>query len=321
MSIFLQAVDIPERCYLGEVLLWVAFQRLPIAFYDYQGREFRDTREAGGLLIEVPDWVISEEETKRANIPPDPTYLALTQDRSTLLPDFYDDLLKRYDPEPDQTARLAKERAEAEIYQADCAAWRRCYEQAIEYPASRIFVALKGGHLGATGRLIPGRNLDEASEYLEREDKDVFDIPVVEIPASFWSLSGMDFKSSASGNGFAYYCHVACRTADVLSLFPGEREPVTGVIRVGDCFVLDETAREPPKQSSRGRPAYPWEPFHLEVAALLQRGELPSKKEAAIQHFQTWFQKKLGVEPSRAAIGERLKPYYDKFGRQGGQKS
>ena len=102
------------------------------------------------------------------------------------------------------------------------------YEQAIEYPASRIFVALKGGQLGATGRLLPDRNGDEALEHLDREDKYVFDFAVVEILSSFWSLSDMDFKSSAAGNGFTYYCDVSCRTADVLSLFPGERKPVTG---------------------------------------------------------------------------------------------
>jgi hypothetical protein len=322
MPIYLQAVDIPERCYLDEVLLWVAFQRLPTVLYDDRGQEVRETTEAGGLIIEeFPYWEISEEETKRANIPPDPTFLALIQDKTTLPPVFFDDLLKRYgDPEPDERAHIVQKRAEAEIYQRECAAWQPYFEQAIEYPASCIFVALKGGKLGATGRLLPGRNMGEAHECLEREDKDVFDFSVEEIPASFWSLSGMDFKSSAAGNGLNYYCHVGCRTADVLSLFPGEREPVTGIERVGGSFVLNETASKPPKPSNRGRPAYPWEPFHVEVAALLQRGELPSKKEAAIQHFQNWFHTTLGVEPSRAAIGARLKPYYDKFGRQDGQK-
>jgi hypothetical protein len=64
MSIYFQAVQIPERCYLGEVLLWVAFQRLPIALYDLEGVEIRETTEVGGLIIEVPNWQISEEETK-----------------------------------------------------------------------------------------------------------------------------------------------------------------------------------------------------------------------------------------------------------------
>ena len=121
MPIYLQAVDIPERCYLAEVLLWVAFQRLPTALYDYEGKEIRETTEAGWL---VTYWEILEEETKRANIPPDPTYLALTQDKSMLLPDFYDDLLKGSDLEPEERAAVAKNRAEAEIYQQECAGWQ-----------------------------------------------------------------------------------------------------------------------------------------------------------------------------------------------------
>ena len=213
-----------------------------------------------------------------------------------------------------------EKRAAAEIYQRERDAWEPLYQQAIEYPASRIFVALKSGQLSATGRLLPGRDDQEAGELLERDDKDVFDFPVVEIPPTFWNLSGIDFRSSAVGNGSAYYCHVSCKTADMFSIFPGEREHVIGIERVGDSFVLNEVSRKSPSQSKRGRPAYPWEPFHVEVAAMVQRGELPSKKEAAIQHFQTWFETQLGVKPSRAAIGEKLKPYYDKFGKRGGQK-
>ena len=60
----------------------------------------------------------------------------------------------------------------------------------------------------------------------------------------------MDFESSASGNGLNYYCHVACWTADVLSIFPCEREPVTGIERVGDSIVLNETARKPPNRAT-----------------------------------------------------------------------
>lgn len=320
MPTYLQPVEIPERCFLGEVLLWVAFQRLPITLY-YEGKELRETFQAGRMAVEVPEWEISEEETKRANLPPDPAYIALIEERSTLSPDFYDKLLKSYDPTPAERARVLEERAAAEIYQRECDAWKRLYHQAIEYPTSRIFVAFKGGQLRAVGRLLPGCNEQEAGELLERDDKDVYDFPVVEISPSFWSLSGIDFRSSGAGNGSTYYCHVSCKTADMMSIFPGEREQVNGIERVGDSFVLNEVSHKPPPSpSKRGRPAYPWEPFHVEVAALLLRGELPSKKEAAIQHFQTWFEFELGVEPSRAAIGEKLKPYYDKFGRRGGQK-
>jgi hypothetical protein len=320
MPVFLQPVDVPERCFLGEVLLWVAFQRLPLSLYDLEGREVRDTTEAGGLEAENIEWEITVEEAKRVGIPPDPKFLALVEDRSTLLPSFYDDLLKRYDPAPDERRRIEEERASAAVFEREYEAWQVHYRRTIEYPASQIFVALKGGQFASTGRLLPGGNMTEAHDLLRRQGKDVFDFPVVSIPAVFWSLSGIDFEASAAGNGSEFYCHVACKTAEMFALFPGERVPITGVERVGDSFLLSEANRNRSIQSGRGRPAYPWEPFHLEVAALLQGGELPSKKEAAIQHFQTWFEGNFGIEPSRAAIGERLKPYYDKFGKRGGQK-
>jgi len=57
----------------------------------------------------------------------------------------------------------------------------------------------------------------------------------------------------------------------------------------------------------------------LEVAAVLQRGELPVKKEAGIEYFRSWFEREHGVKASRSAVGEKLKPYYDKF-LKGGQK-
>jgi hypothetical protein len=73
------------------------------------------------------------------------------------------------------------------------------------------------------------------------------------------------------------------------------------------------------KSLHRGRPAYPWDAFHLEVAALLGRNELPDKKEAAIEHFRDWFRREHGIPASRSVVGEKLKPYYDRFLK--GQKS
>ena len=93
------------------------------------------------------------------------------------------------------------------------------------------------------------------------------------------------------------------------------------VEQIGDTFVLDETVKLVSKGTNRGRPSYPWERFYLEVAALLHQNSLPQKKEAAIQYFQTWFWDELRVRPSRAAIGEKLTPYYEKFMRRDGQKT
>lgn len=155
---------------------------------------------------------------------------------------------------------------------------------------------------------------------LEGEERYIGGLPLKEIPSAFWTLKGIHFESSAAQNDTAHYCHISFRTADVVSIFPGEREAVSAE-RIGDTYILNELSIQPPRNLQRGRPSYPWDRFHLEVSAMLLQNELPAKKEAAIQHFQTWFMRELNIQPSRAAIGEKLTPYYDKFIRRSGQKT
>jgi hypothetical protein len=65
---FLQPAELPERCYLEEVLYWVAFQRLPVAGYNYDGQEIRQSDEMG-YAPGIVETELADEETKRAGIP------------------------------------------------------------------------------------------------------------------------------------------------------------------------------------------------------------------------------------------------------------
>ena len=47
------------------------------------------------------------------------------------------------------------------LYEKDCEAWEPHYQRAIEYPASRIFIALRDSMLHAKGRLMPATDLEE----------------------------------------------------------------------------------------------------------------------------------------------------------------
>jgi hypothetical protein len=169
--------------------------------------------------------------------------------------------------------------------------------------------------LPASGKLLPDLDCTKALNLLEAQEERICDLPTVAIPTKFWSLSGIDWPSNAARNQQQHYCWIRCPTADVLKAFPGEdRLPASGIERIGDNFVLNE-ATEVSFESlkPRGRPAFTWDPFHLEVTELLLRGDLPAKKEAAIQHFQDWFERALNQRPSRASIGQKLKLYYDRF--------
>ena len=320
MPTFLQPVELPERCYLEEVLYWIAFQRLPVAGYNYDGQEIRQSEEMG-YAPGIVETELAEEETKRAGIPPDPHWRALLDDRTLLSPAWYDDFLAKYDLDPEHRTKLVAEREAAVAFEKECQLWRPHYERAIEYPASRIFIALREGRLAATGRLLPALDEDEAIDQAEEgKEAGVLDIAATDIPWSFWTLKGIDFESSAAKNAVAHYCHVSFLTGDVLRVFPGDREEVSGVERVGETLILSETPRRARSRNYRGRPPYPWDGFHMEVADLLHRNSMPDKKEAAIEYFQSWFEREHGIRPSRAAVGEKLKPYFDKFIKSARQK-
>jgi hypothetical protein len=324
--IFLQAVDLPERCFLQEVLFWAAFQRLPIVMYDDRGTEIRDSDEFEDYEVDSYGGdFIDEDECTRAGLPIDPRYTAIMEDGVTPSVEHCDRLLSIVKLEDSDRADLESQRRQALAFEQSLTEWQEKYNSVIEYHTSRIFVALREGRLEAVGKLLPHLDTVEALDALEADGKSISDLETVQIPRGFWSLSGTDWSSSAARNEHRHYCWIRCRTEQVLTVFPIEdRRPVEGIEQVGSFYILDDAvaveSQRVTKAKARGRPPYPWEGFHLEVADLLSRGELPEKKEAAIQHFQDWFERRLGQRPSRAAIGEKLKPYYDRFMRASDRK-
>jgi hypothetical protein len=94
---------------------------------------------------------------------------------------WYDQFLTSNDLDDDTRKQTEAQRENARAYETDREAWQPHFERAIEYPASRIFVALKGGLLPAKGRLLPSDDIDEAFSRLKADDQDVFDIPLTDV--------------------------------------------------------------------------------------------------------------------------------------------
>jgi hypothetical protein len=322
MPIFLQPVDLPERCYLEEVLFWIAFQRLPVAEYWDDGMDIRE-REDMGYEPELPISGLTDLEAERAGIPVDPDWLALIGDKAHLSSQHYDQYLAKNDLDPELRRIWTTERDAAVAFEREREIWEETYYQpTIEYACSKIYIALRDGNLAAKGRLLPAFDKDEAFAALEAKGEGILDLVPTHIPKSFWTLKGIQFETSSAQSLTDHYCHISFLTEDVLRVFPGEREEVFGVHRLGDAFIIgDQTPSvRPSVHRGRGRPPYPWDRLHLEIAELIQRNELPVKKEAAIEYFQSWFARELGTRPSRSAIGEKLTPYYERFVRRGRQK-
>jgi hypothetical protein len=265
---------------------------------------------------------LSDDETERAGLPPDPRWIALLQEQHYLPTDHYDKYLARDDLDADLRELWTVERDISRAFEESCLTWATHYELATEYPKSKIFVALKEARLTAMGRRLPAVDVDvdQALADLKAADQYILDLPVTEVPPSFWTLQGLNFEISAADNGVVHYCHLSLSTEEVLKLFPGERQAVVGVERVGETLILGDGLRPSQASIRRGRPPYPWDAFHLELAELLRREQVPTKKEAAIEYFQSWFEREHGVRPSRAAVGDKLKPYFDKFIKSSRQK-
>jgi hypothetical protein len=313
---FLQPVGVPERCFLHEVLVWLAFQRLPIHQFNFEncGEEIHGEDCMGDGYVPAGYYrVIFEEECARAGIPIDPRRLI------NVVPQGYGDEELPYGWERAQKVKQALEERRRQ-FKNDCLLWEQHYRTAVDYPASRIFVALKGGQLKARGRLLPSVDYNEAMSKLNAEERSIGDLKMKEIPSAFWTLKGINFESNAAKNESEHYCHITLPTADVLSIFPGEIEKTVSVECIGDAYLLSESARSVSRTQNRGRPSFPWDRFHLQAAALLLQNDLPAKKEAAIEYFQSWFLRECGISASRAVIGGKLKPYYDLFVKRAGQK-
>src|ERR1044071_7260125 len=253
MPTFLQPVDVPERCFLQEVLFWVAFQRLPTVTWIDEGEDVRDTDEIGGFRVEITDSVLDEDETAKFGIPTDPRWISRVEGSPSGLPvSFYDDFLARDGVDEGTRREFERARDDAIAFEQQEKSWWPQYQRAIEYPASKIFVALRSGSLRMQGRLLPGDSIETTRSMMEEHE--IFDIAATDILPTFWSLKGIDFDASAACNGAQCYCHVSCRTDDLFAEFPPEGDEVTGIRRIGDSFLLSDNSGAVRRMvSSRGR--------------------------------------------------------------------
>jgi hypothetical protein len=115
-----------------------------------------------GYAINVIEEYIFDEECRRAGISPDPRWQAILEGAEYSSVAFYDAMLASPDVHSAQKKEYASEREEALKIETALRAWRVEYNRFVEYPASRIFIALRDGSLLAEGRLLPSLNVKKA---------------------------------------------------------------------------------------------------------------------------------------------------------------
>jgi hypothetical protein len=305
----LEATQLAERCFLSEILHWLAFRRLPISEYIGDGE---DARFFGDESPASFNYVVTDTECTFAGLALNPEYAALLADRWFHDLDFYEAMF-RYDLEETELNKLRQERAEAVEFHHNVAVWQASCDAYLEYFKARIFVDLREGKIQGSAVEVPRKDENEAIEY--SEGIDLAKQPIVQVPPEIWIASEIDWENSAIVANSRVFHRVHFSTEAMIAAYPIPSSTVIGkVVPVGDLYVLDALDHaELTMPSRRGRPPLPWDRFHLEVAALAKADALPRKKEAAIHQFAEWFRIEFGISVSRSSIGQKLAPYYDRF--------
>ena len=174
----------------------------------------------------------------------------------------------------------------------------------------RLRNLLHDGHLTARGRELPEKvGVDEARE---------IDLPVDSgfdsIPREFWASANVDWIANCAQGRGATYKFIQVLTADLFKAFPlPDPRPASDVLQMGDNFVFSGELREAEPLPVVGRPPYPWEEFHVEVAKRVKEGTLWEKQDAFINDMQGWCRNRWGREVGISTLKQKIKPYYDAF--------
>ena len=82
---------------------------------------------------------------------------------------------------------------------------------------------------------------------------------------------------------------------------------MTSVRRLGNVFAVEaDTESTSRADRRRGRKPFKWNEMHVELGRMIERGEVPQKKEALIAHLMEWCREKWGRPVSRSAIQGQL---------------
>ena len=318
---FLGTLYPAESCYLREALLWRAFARLPEAMLtDEEDWRFSgDIREDYNAPIPDEDFLY-EEECLFAGIPVDPRMAGVMGDRESFELTHYDKIIEMVKNSEristDDLAGLLEQRNEAVAYHLEVETWFDSYNDHVDQFQSEIGLALRQGTLVAKGTELPHLDHGECDRLLESRGEWLDDIEVTPIPKECWMSSGIDWKASALKTRDRAFIWVHLSVSEVLQVYPPNL-PIKNedLVPMGTNFALVGSALSHRTQAKagRGRPSLPWDDFHIEVARMFRDDEVPQKKEAAIAALREWFLAKHRKEVSRAAVGQKLKPYYDEL--------
>lgn len=330
--VILKPIEPPNACFLWEAIQWRAFASFPIAYWNSDGKDYREDPEDGDyfnppILEDNRDQTfLSEKQTVMAGLSPDPSYVAMVNDQHFSDLSHYDCMIgmtskfKNADPtdikeHQDQAEIYRQERAGAVEYFSKYKEWRQSHDAYIDQFQNELLIALRRGDLVANGRKLPHRQKARCMKIFETKEFWTVDIEPTPISPDCWISKYVNWLEGSLKTPTDYFVWITIKTEDLLKIFPPSKlVPKNILMSMGDSYAIAENAvtiEKPHDNSRRGRPPLPWQDFYVEVARQYRDGTMPDKKEAAIQTFLDWFKTSKRLEPSRSVVGEKLKPFFD----------
>ncbi len=321
----LRKIDPPEKCYLSEVLNWLAFGRFPEVAFVLE--EPWTISEGTRIFYGAPDPIgeeLSEEECLFASLPCDPRTKFRLEDRETISPDRCRELInlaRSLDPpDEEQVSKCEEALRESIQYEETLKDWLPKYQNYIDEFRNEICLDLRRGNLSAYGIELPHSNFEKVKDILIAQEISLCDLSARQVPKMEWISSGINWIDSTLTNGDNFFVRIYVLVDDMLKRYPPRNIIKKDQLRTfGTRYAIatSRVAQNVTSKSVGGRPPFQWESFHVEVARKFRDGEMPDKKEAAIEELQQWFEKFHGMRPSRSIVGEKLKPYFDGLMKKG----
>lgn len=319
-----------EKCYLAEVLLWHAFGRFPEEMrLPGMARDWRFLEDEH-FDFEAPHpgrYILSPDECSFAGLQPDPLGLARAHGVELRRPDSYAEMLHIMEAlkgkDSDHYRNLEYERDISEAIHHNFDEWRRAFNSYADQFAAEIVLQLRKGKIKSWGKKLPFAERPAVLKYLSFKELGLADLQTAEIPPELWVTKSVDWEESSLSDGKRAFIWIHLLSSEVLATFPPRRVlegQSAGLLPAGAAFTAAPLIPDTVPSTVRGRPPFPWERFHVEVAKLFRDGKMPTKMEAAIAHFIAWFKSELGEEVSRSSISPKLKPYFDELVRKKSEK-
>jgi hypothetical protein len=303
---------VAEVCYLSEALMWVAFNRFPLGAPIHESWDDDSRRDMDHILNLDPS-VDVEDPTDRECVsvglsqrPTDVTGL------STFPPEYLKEALASADLE--NRIQLEQALQESIVFREGVARREGDLSSFLDLHRARLFIALRQGKLVAEGIKLPEKSYEASLTRLRETDWEGWSgNEWISIPPDFWHSETINWTKCLAEGRDAAFALIQIETEQLFACFPPPSAQAADVVRVANDLIAveQEGGDESMARKQRGRPAFNWDSFHVEIAMRIESNSFPEKQEALIADMQEWCERHWHRKVGRSSLLQKIKPYYD----------